>query len=289
MKIRAFWLLMIGFVLISCGESRVDSKDDISFKKSMEKVRGSLNPSEQQKFDEAVKAIAFADVNNLLDLAAVAPNLEGKIKDKLSGKTGQEIISEGSRILAERRKAQIEQVNKEIAEIQTDIKDGEKKQASAEEAKKQLALFMVERSRFYYLKSEFSFDRDPIIELTVKNNTPHPVSRAYFRAVVASPGRSIPWANASFNYKISGGLEPGESATWKLSPNMFDSDWAGIPRDRADLIMTVTVTKLDGANDETLYNSEFSKDDQQNIKELKDKLKAKIDAHAKLQSEATEK
>jgi len=34
---------------------------------------------------------------------------------------------------------------------------------------------------------------EAIIELTVRNGTGHPISRAYFEGTLSSPGRSIPW------------------------------------------------------------------------------------------------
>ena len=64
-----------------------------------------------------------------------------------------------------------------------------------------------------------SYSYKPIIELTVRNNTGHPVSRAYFEGVLSTPGRSVPWIKDSFNYQISGGLEPNEESTWRLAPN----------------------------------------------------------------------
>ena len=112
--------------------------------------------------------------------------------------------------------------------------------------------------------------KQPIIELTVKNGTEQAVSRAYFEGTIASPDRSVPWHKDTFNYSISGGLEPGEEATWNLAPNMF-SDWGKVDAP-AEAIFTVTVEQLDGADGEPIYSTrELSERDLERLNELKKK------------------
>jgi len=120
-----------------------------------------------------------------------------------------------------------------------------------EQAREQLAQFEVVEAKYY--KQARRWGRaTPVIDLKVRNGTPAPVSRAYFHGVVKSPERSIPWIEEDFNYKIAGGLEPGEEARWKLSPNMF-SEWGtvDVPKEAE---FTVTVVGLDGANEEELFS-----------------------------------
>jgi len=81
-------------------------------------------------------------------------------------------------------------------------------------------------------------------QLTVRNGTGHPISRAYSRAHTLQPGRSIPWYKDQFNHEISGGLEAGEEASWRLAPNMF-SGWGRVTAP-SDALFTVEVVKLDG-------------------------------------------
>ena len=110
--------------------------------------------------------------------------------------------------------------------------------------------------------------KQPIIELTVKNGTSEAVSRAYFEGTLASPKRSVPWHKDTFNYGISGGLEPGEEASWSLAPNMF-SDWGKIDAPK-DAVFTVTVEQLDGPDGEPIYSTRaFSEHDQERLDELK--------------------
>lgn len=129
------------------------------------------------------------------------------------------------------------------------------------------------KSRFYKHKSGYGRGQ-PVIELTVKNNTSIAVSRAYFEGTIASPGRSVPWLVKDFNYEIAGGLEPGEEVTWSLSPNMF-SDWGTIETSK-DAIFTVTVEQLDGSDGESMYSTRaFSEYDQERLQQLKTKYAAK--------------
>jgi hypothetical protein len=145
----------------------------------------------------------------------------------------------------------------------------ETKRAKSESAREQLKKFKVVRSRFYKREQEF-MGKQPIIELTVKNGTDQAVSRAYFEGTLASPDRSVPWHKDTFNYDISGGLEPGEEATWKLAPNMF-SDWGKVDAP-PDAVFTVTVERIDGADGEAVYSTrEFDESDRKRLAELKKK------------------
>ena len=262
-------MLILVTLVAGCGDKKVDSSTDETLKSSIEAVKSSLNEEKKKEFEDAIQALAFSEIGNILEAAANPDGMQRKIKDKLNGKTADEIIAEGNRIIAERKKKEKEQALNEIEEINTKIAELEQKRSAAENAKEDLKKYNVVRSRFYFQKS--SFMEEAVIELTVKNQTQHAVSRAYFQGVLASPGRSVPWVQDSFNYKISGGLEPGEQVTWKLSPNMF-GEWSKAPKDRKDMVLTVSVTRIDGADEKPIYDSEFSKWDKEKLEELNERL-----------------
>lgn len=114
---------------------------------------------------------------------------------------------------------------------------------------------------------------EPLIELIVQNDTEHSVKRAYFRGVLASPGRAIPWIDDTFNYEIAGGVEPGEKTTWRLAPNMF-SDWGKVEI-RPDSKFTVTVIRLDGPDGEELFgDAHFGEHDEKRLAELEKKYQS---------------
>lgn len=262
-------MVILATLVSGCGDKKVDSSTDEKFKSSIESVKSSLTDEKKKEFEEAVQVMAFSEIGNIFEAAANPDGMQRKIKDKLHGKTADEIISEGNRIIAERKKKEREQAISEIAETKTKIAELEQKRSDTEKAKEDLKKFNVVRSRFYFQKG--SFREEAVIELTVKNETKHPVSRAYFQGVLSSPGRSVPWVQDSFNYKISGGLEPGEQVTWKLSPNMF-GEWSKAPKDRNDMVLTVTVSRIDGADEKPIYDSEFSEWDKNRLEELNKRL-----------------
>lgn len=109
---------------------------------------------------------------------------------------------------------------------------------------------------------------DVLIVLAVENGTRHAVSRAFFTATAVSPGRSVPWLQETFNHTIPGGIEPGESATWRLEPNMFQGDWAKV-RVPASAEFNVDVVRLQGADGEDLWGgARFSPVDQRVLDSL---------------------
>ena len=266
---KSILVAILAILMSGCGDKKIDSSTDEKFKSSIEIVKNSLPDAQKQEFEEAVKVLAFSEVGNLFEAAANPEGVQRKIKDKLHGKTAEEIISEGNLIIAERKKKEREQAAIEIEETKAKIAELESKKTEAEKAKENLQLFKVIRSRLYFQKSLYR--EEAVIELTVKNETPHAISRAYFNGVLASPGRSVPWVQGSFNYKISGGLEPGEEVTWKLSPNMF-GEWSKAPKDRNDTVLTVTVTRIDGSDEKPIYDSELSEGDESKIVELNKRL-----------------
>ncbi len=247
--------------------------------RSLERAKASLSEEEQEKFDAALLAIAF-EGENLFSLAANPESAEQRMRERLDGKTVDEILAAGERILEEerererqraeeRRQREREGLMRRIEDIRNELEQLEEKKQKAESDRQSLRAFVVESARFSF--SETGFTRDPVIELSVRNETSHAISRAYFQGVLATPGRAVPWVDESFNYSIRGGLEPGESANWRLSPNMF-GPWASAPRDRDDLVLTVEVTRIDGADGNSLYDARFSERDLNRIESLVETL-----------------
>ena len=154
---------------------------------------------------------------------------------------------------------------KKMAEATAEIQELETKKSESESAKVELAKFIISKARFRKVKQMFSVE--PVIELSVKNGTDKPISAAYFLGTLASPGRSVPWLKEKFSYKISGGLEPGEEANWNLAPNMF-SEWGKV-EGAPDMVLTVEVLRLDGADGNELYSLTFSGEDQKRLDALR--------------------
>lgn len=246
-------------------EPTIDTSTDALMKTTSQEVRSSLPEADRSKFDEALKLLAFSQID-MKDIfaagAADTGSVESKMKESLHGKTAQQVIAEAEDIKLEREKRQREQAIKEIAEL-------EKKREAALKAKEELKKFQVLRSRFTQEEQKYR-GKQPVIEITVKNGTSSPVSRAYFEGTIASPDRSVPWHVDTFNYSISGGLESGEEQTWTLAPNMF-SDWGKVDAP-AGAVFTVIVQRIDGADGESLYSvTDFTERDEKRLSELKSK------------------
>lgn len=254
--------ILIIFLAGCSGQKEIDASSDKALTKSIEQIKDSLSPEDKEKFEDALTIVALGGIENFFDLANIS--FTDAAKKALHGKTAQEIISEAETLQKKHRVAQKKQIMEEIAEL-------EAKKEKADLAALELKKFKIVRSRFYFSDSRFL--EEPVIELTVQNNTKHAVARAYFHGVLATPGRSVPWVEDDFNYIISGGLEPGESATWELAPNMF-GDWGRAPKDRKDMILTVHTVRIDGAGDNPIiYDSEYSDYDKERLAELQEKLK----------------
>jgi hypothetical protein len=234
-------------------------------KESTSAVRDSLPKEKQTEFDEAVRVLAFSqvDMKDIAAARATGVDLEEKVRSSLDGKTAEEVITGAAKIKAERKAREEKQALEEIAELEARL-------AQSLVARESLKDFEVIRSRFELREQRFS-GKQPIIELKVRNGTKHAVARAYFEGTIASPGRSVPWIKDTFNYSISGGLEPGEEAEWSLAPNMF-SDWGKVEAP-ADAIFTVVVTRLDGADGEPIFGGEGLTERQlKRLEELKQKF-----------------
>ena len=129
----------IMLVLAGCSKPTIDASTDESMKASVEKVRNSLSEEEKIKFDEAMRIVAFSniDVKDLFADGVLASNsLEGKMKQSLQGKTANDIIAQAESIKQERAAKEKEQALSEIKELI-------KKQVEAEQAKSELAKFRV--------------------------------------------------------------------------------------------------------------------------------------------------
>lgn len=259
----AIGLLALG--LTACTK-KLDTSSPEAVRTSLERMRASLPPEKLTKFNEAILVLSSNKLlgggtqgfDGVLAMAGKDPNqlIAETLKD-LHGKTADEIIAAADMIVVERKA-------KERAQALTEIKELEEAQAAAAKAKVALAKFEVIKSRFYQRQS--SFMKQPIIELTVKNGTDQPIARAFFVGTIASPGRAVPWLREDFNYPIAGGIEPGETASWSLAPNMFSKWSVDAPR---DAVFTVEVVRLDGPGDKTLFDSDFSEEKVKRLAALK--------------------
>jgi len=247
--------------LVACSDPKIDGTTSDTAQASIKKVRESLPEAKRKEFDQALRQITMSnlDFKGLVTGTQTAEGMAANAMSSLNGKTAAQVIAEGKAIEQARKHKERQQALAEIEELKA-------KKAKAQVARTELAKFRVTRSRFKLERQDFGGPQ-PIIEISVVNDTAHAVARAFFKGTIASPGRSVPWHSDTFNYSIPGGLEPGEKKDWHLQPNMF-SDWGKV-RAPDDAVFTVEVYRLDGAGGETLFDAEsFDADDEKRLAAL---------------------
>ncbi|TDJ76390.1 MAG: hypothetical protein E2O39_03150 [Planctomycetota bacterium] len=124
--------------------------------------------------------------------------------------------------------------------------------ARAEEENANLVRFEVVDARFRYVKSALVI-LNPQIEIEVWNGTAQAIATAHFHAVLSTPGRTVPWVEGDLVENTSGGLEPGESSTWKMRCGW---PWSQAPQEGHELERHVVPTYLRGAGGEPIGGSD---------------------------------
>jgi hypothetical protein len=73
----------------------------------------------------------------------------------------------------------------------------------------------------YYWRRSGSLEQ-PVIDFAVRNEGKFPITRIYFRSVLTTPNRAVPWAQQEFVQTFKGGLEPREKQQLTLQPGYAD-------------------------------------------------------------------
>ncbi|MEM7812187.1 MAG: DUF6694 family lipoprotein [Planctomycetota bacterium] len=91
----------------SGGSLKIDGSSDEAFQASIEKIKASLTAEEKKAFEDAMLAVGLGEnpIQNLLG-SAVAGDIEApkrRLRDKLDGKTRDEVLAEAEVVLAARK------------------------------------------------------------------------------------------------------------------------------------------------------------------------------------------
>ena len=251
--------LSIALVLVACSPT-LDGSSDESFEASLERVRQAIPEARRAAFDTAMITVGLSDfdlLGGVFTEAASPGQLSRTIRERIDGRTAADVFAMSDSIVAEMEARAREAALEEIEEL-------ELKKLASEVAAVELAKFEVVRARFY--QEEGIFGSEPKIELTLRNGTASAVSRAYFRGKVVSEGRSVSWIDEEFNFSLPGGIEPGETGDWTVSPNRFDGGWGR--ETPGDAVFIATVVRLDGPDGATLFGMDFNDLDQERLDAL---------------------
>jgi len=246
--LRLSALSLSALVLVGCSDPKVDTSSMPAAVVSIEKVRESLPTYKRDEFDTALKIIAMSSFNGIdlfnpqrMNAAEIAESANAY----MHGLTGDEIIERADKMLRQRRAREREQALRTLNRL-------EAKQDSAQRAQEHLAQISIDNARYYISTSPYGA-LEPVIELTVTNGSDHAVAELMLHGVLKSPNREVAWVDETFYYAISGGLAPGESATWSLAPNRF-GPWGNdqIPR---NAVLTLTLLGVNNSEGEPLWDA----------------------------------
>lgn len=248
-------LMMVSIlVLAGCGEPRIDGSSDEAFQSSIERVRASLEGSARARFDSlmAQAAIAAGMANALGMEAAVTP-----LATALDGLTG-------SQVLARADSTKLANAREELEELGS----------RAEEARRQREWLAVVAIDDVSMRNERIMGTlFTTFTVRVTNGSDAPISRMVIKVRLASPGRSIPWAEGDLYLSFAGGIEPGETVADE-SVMMGERAWAAdeVPPDA--VVEVISVESVFGVGDEPLYSAPDADVSEERMDELRETIRA---------------
>ncbi len=256
-------LAFIAFTFLACSSSpKIDASSKESYDASIAKIEKTLNAEQKQTFNEALNEVMSTniDLKDLGDL--ISGKFSNDIRKKVDGKTAKEVI-----VMAKEQKEK--RIKEGRATAKQQIDELYKQKAELEAQLVELNKFEVSNAQLSSVYDNFFKRDDYYVTITVKNGTSQAISRAYFEGIMKSPNRDVPWSIEKFDYKINGGINPGESTTWKIKQSIInDWDKSLYPK---DAVLTVKAVKLKGgAGVKELYNANIAFDeyDQKKLEKL---------------------
>ena len=267
---KTILLCSVVVALSGCGQ-KVDASDPQSFVKSLTAMTDKMSTEQKAQFHDAMVAIAADgdDPSPLLAEADTNSPLFWGTANKIKGLTAPEIVRLGYQ-------TELNGLDKAIADdtnaIRT-IKAARQKYAAIfDNIRIAAARYHVEGNEVADL---------PVISFQVTNGSKTAIKKVYLHGVLTSPGRSVPWVSSDLNYEFPGGLEPGETKSLDLEPNMF-GDWKvddGYSR-RPDLNLALSVSNVADASGQDLL-----KDDPGDVSEKQADIAARQRKRAAVQAQ----
>ncbi|MGP9770334.1 MULTISPECIES: DUF6694 family lipoprotein [Halomonas] len=249
-------------VLAGCSDPKIDTSSMPAAVVSIENVREAMPAYKRDEFDKALAIMAMPNFGSMALLSPKRMNaaeIAESANVRMHGLTGDQVIKRADDILRERRARERQQALSTLSRLT-------EKQARADKDREQRERFSIDNARYYISQSPYGTP-EPALDIEVTNHTEQAVSQVFLRGVVTSADRSAPWIDETFYYVIAGGLEAGETATWRLAPNRF-SAW-GNTQIPSDVSLTVTVKGLQDAQGNPLWDSpELSKSEVERLEHL---------------------
>ena len=278
-KSPKYFLVLIGFLVatISAGiiykstqkdEDRISSLNVEDLKESSQKVAiGIKDPKKQTEFIEAMRYFEESG----LDV------------DLINGYTADQVIKIKNAYQSEDDKKNLKEKTKESLNDQREIMQLIEKRLEAEQSFNEMAGLVLESSRLQKIENSDG-TIDNVVEINVRNETPYAISGVIFDSKITSPGRTIPWVEQEFEHKIPGGIEPGESAIWRVLITNFN-EWTKIQFPQ-DANFSIVVAEIKGIGGKTILPSKFFTEEE---KERLMLLQNKYNVSEKAKTESNDK
>jgi len=223
---RSSLAILFCFLLSACiFDPVVDASSWDAYQRSMAAIRAKLSNDDLRRFDVALK---YMFVETTPNIATPTPNLIlARLGPRINGESAATIIQNLSIRL-----------DSEIAQSETRLQNSGDVLGAVE----------IGSPDYYWRRS--GYVEQPVIEFSVRNNGKFPILRAYFRVVLTTPNRSIPWATQEYVQTFKGGLEPREKQQLTFQPR---GDWNDKQlKDMPNAELKVTVVNFDNANGERM-------------------------------------
>lgn len=245
-RASVFCMLASLVCLSGCGAVTIDGSSDEVFQTSVEKVKGTLPEKDRLKFARAVEGFYYLVSENALSALDDSTRVRERVRKRLDGLSATELFE-----LWEER-------------LEKSIADLEEQKVQTDSALEGLKNVQVIQARYYVQRGQ------SVVGLKIRNKTEQTISQVYFHGTLTTPDRRKPWVEDEFNYNISPGLKTDAVVEWNFA--LLSPVWRDAPKDRDDLNLRVTVTRIDGENDEPIFDAltnRFSKDDANRLEKLK--------------------
>lgn len=219
---RSSLAILCCFLLSACMfDPVVDASSWDAYQRSMAAIRAKLSNDDLRRFDVALK---YMFVETTPNIPTPAPNLIlARLGPRINGESAATIIQNLSLKL-----------DSEIAQAETRLQNSEDVLGAVE----------ISSASYYWRRS--GYVEQPVIEFSVRNNGKFPILRAYFRVVLTTPNRTIPWATQEYVQNFKGGLEPREKQQITLQPS---GDWNDKQlKDMPNAELKVVITNFEDAN-----------------------------------------
>ena len=245
-------VLLAAMLVAGCGQ-RVNTSSPDAYSKSIAAMVKDMPSDKQAELKDSLIAITFntaePETSIWSQAEPTAPVFLGA-KDKINGLTADQIIKLGYQ-------TRIKLLDQKIAD---DAASAQRYQAARAKVADVFQGVKIDNAQYRVDKGALDIER-PQIMLHITNGSKRPIKTVYVKGILTSTGRAVPWISSDFNYEFPGGLEPGESHSLTLEPNMF-GDWK--PQDsfsrRTDLHLDLTLINAAGG-DGTMLLDENMVDD----------------------------